>query len=801
MLRSFFFAVTAIIFVSGGFVVSGANPSEAQAIDQTKGEFEDKFRQLEEVWPTPNVYRTGSGAPGHRYWQQQADYVMKIALDEDKKRITGSANITYTNNSPDALRYIWLQMDQNRFAKHSDGYKTRTNADAERMSMRALRSMELFEDHDGGFKIGKVVDGDGRALSHKIVDTVMRIDLPSPLQAGQTMAFSIEWSYAIVEGRAMGARGGWEAYDDDNLIFFISQFYPRLSAYTDAEGWNTKQFLGSGEFTLEFGDYDVEITVPADHVVASTGVLQNPRDVLTAAQRQRLKEAETAKRPVFVVTADEALANEKEGTSKTRTWHFKADNVRDFAFAASRKFVWDAMGYQKRDGSGTVMAMSFYPNEGMPLWDKFSTQAIVHTLDTYSKYTFEYPYPVAQSILGPLGGGMEYPMITSNGPKPEIAEDGTKTYTRRAKYFLIGVVIHEIGHNWFPMIVDSDERNWTWMDEGLNSFLQTLSEREWEENYPGRRINPKGMIPYMISTNQVPIMTQSDSILQFGNNAYGKPAAALNILRETVMGRDLFDFAFKEYSNRWKFKRPYPADFFRTMEDASGLDLDWFWRGWFYTTDHVDIGISRVTLATVDTKDPDVEEPWKRDEEADEPNWPGEVPRDDFKYRVAQYPELLDFYNENDKFTVTGKLRKKYGKALKDLEDWEKDILGFSEFIYFVEFENKGGLVMPLVLEIEYADGEVEERRIPAEIWRRNAKSVTKPIISDREIVRITLDPHWETADADDYNNHWPPKAAKSRLELFKDKKRRDLMKEAQDDAKAAAEKNKKGDGEDKKDK
>ncbi|MEE8370494.1 MAG: M1 family metallopeptidase [Sphingomonadales bacterium] len=774
-------ALGAVLVVSAG--------SGAEVVKQTKNGLEDKFRQLEEVLPTPNIYRTGSGAPGHGYWQQKVDYNIRVSLDEKKKTINGWQRVTYTNNSPDTLSYIWLQMDQNRFSKHSEDYRTRTNQGAKKLPFRNLRSAILTGKHDGGFKIGSVTDTAGRALRHTVVETVMRIDLDEVLEPGQTFEFEMNWSYNIVEAKAMGARGGWEDWKDGNTVFFISQFHPRLSVYTDAGGWNTKKFLGAGEFTLEFGDFEVEITVPADHVVASTGDLMNPGDVLSKAQRKRLKKAAGAERPVFIVTPEEALKNEKKGTKKTVTWRFSAGNVRDFAFASSRKFVWDAMGYTRPSDGGTVMAMSFYPVEGIPLWDKYSTHAIHHTLETYGKYAFEYPYSKAQSVLGPIGGGMEYPMITSNGPRPDIAEDGTKTYSRRAKYGLISVVIHEIGHSWFPMIVDSDERNWTWMDEGLNSFLQGLSEQEWEVNYPTRRLMPKDIVTYMISSNQVPIMTQSDSLLKFGNNAYAKPATALNILRETIMGRELFDFAFKEYSNRWKFKRPFPADFFRTMEDASGIDLDWFWRGWFYTTDHVDISISRVTRAVVDTKDPEIEEPAKREVEKSEPRNLTRKRNEGMKRRVERFPELKDFYNENDKFTVTGEQRRDFERYLTRLEDWEKELLQHGGNIYFVEFENIGGLVMPLILEIEYADGKKEVLRLPAEIWRRDSGHVTRPIITDREIVSIILDPNWEIADADQYNNAWPRKPVESRVELFKRKRQRNLMKHVEDDKKRKEEK------------
>lgn len=751
----------------------------AGPVEQTKGTFEDKFRQLDEVLPTPNSYRTGSGAPGHAYWQQKVDYDIAVELDDAGKRIVGSGTITYTNNSPDTLRYLWVQLDQNRFARHSDANATLTATAKDRMGFAALRRLMEAHRHDGGYDIASVTDAQGGALAHSIVDTMMRIDLPQPLASGQSTAFSIDWSYNIPEGRVLGARGGWEQFDaDGNRVYFIAQWFPRLAAYTDTDGWNNKQFLGAGEFALEFGDYDVAITAPADHIVASTGELTNAAEVLTARQRERLADARTADKPVFIVTPKEAERNQRSRARDKKTWRFQAQNVRDFAFASSRKFIWDAQGHTFADSGRTVMAMSFYPNEGLPLWDKYSTHSVVHALDVYSRMSFEYPYPVAISVNGPLRGGMEYPMITSNGPRPTKGKDGKVTYSRQTKYGLIGVIIHEIGHIYFPMTVNSDERQWTWMDEGINTFLQDLAKQEWEADFPALRSDPRRIIDYMLSEQQVPIMTQSDSILQFANNAYNKPATALNILRETVLGRGLFDFAFAEYSRRWKFKRPQPADFFRTMEDASARDLDWFWRGWFYTTDHVDISLDTVTWAQVDTENPEVEETIRRQRRDEGPRWITEQRAEGTPRRVDRFPELRDFYNENDPFTVSPKQRRDYAKLLEGLKDWQKELLDLGENLYFLDFSNVGGLVMPIILDIEYTDGSREELRIPAEIWRRNARAVTKLIVRDKEIAAITVDPHLETADADLTNNHWPRKPVKSRVELFKQKQRRDMMRE-----------------------
>ena len=759
---------------------------------QTKGAFEDRFRQLDQALPDPNVYRSATGAPGPQYWQQRADYDIDVVLDEQARRITGRETIRYTNNSPETLRYVWIQLDQNRFRSDSDDQLTRTIGGDGRISYRRMRAEQYMSDFDGGHRITEV-SSDGSALPYVINGTQMRIDLPGPLDPGRDFEFTIAWNYDIGETRSIGGRAGYEHFPEDgNDIFLLAQWYPRLVAFSDYEGWHNKEFLGNGEFTLEFGDFEVDITVPADHIVSSTGVLQNPGQVLTRAQRQRLEEAEDADRPVFVVTPEEALENEAEGTDETRTWRFEAENVRDFAWASSRKFIWDAQGYDQPNGDGApekVMAMSFYPKEGEPLWSRYSTQAVIHTMEVYSRYSFAYPYPTAQSVNGPVGG-MEYPMITFNGPRTDPHEDGDRTYTRGEKEFLIGVVIHEIGHIYFPMTVNSDERQWTWMDEGINTFLQFIAESEWGEGMRADRGEPRWITEYMTSERQVPIMTNSESILQFGNNAYAKPATALVILRETVLGRELFDFAFREYAQRWKFRRPTPADLFRTLEEASGVDLDWFWRGWFYTTDHVDISLDRVTRMRVDTSDPDVEQGWERERFEDEPESITQLRNREagITTREERMPDLRDVYSENDPFTVTDKDRNEFDDFLEGLTDelnsdpeWMRRVYerAVEEDLnyYVLEFSNLGGLVMPIILGITYEDGTYEELRIPAEIWRRNHRSVNKLLIREGVISEIVVDPHWETADADVDNNHYPRRFVPSRIELFKrQREERDLM-------------------------
>lgn len=735
----------------------------ATAFAQSKSNPVDKFAQMEDLLPTPTAYRTASGAPGRNYWQQRADYDIKVEIDEINQRLSASETITYFNNSPDPLRYLWLQLDQNIWAKDSENLSTLTAPNFERVPFSTIDNLIARREFEGGQRITAVRDAKGAALPYTVVKTMMRIDLPQPLPPGQSTVFSVDWNYNINDARRIGGRTGYEYFPEDkNYIYEIAQWFPRMAAYYDVYGWQHKQFLGAGEFTLEFGNYRVSITAPDDHIVAATGVLQNPQMVLTAAQRQRLTEAKTAKSPMFVVTPDEAKSNESHKPAGKKTWIFAAENVRDFAFASSRKFIWDAQGHNVEGNA--VMAMSFYPKEGEPLWSKYSTQAIKHTLTVYSRFTVPYPYPVAQSVNGPVGG-MEYPMICFNGPRP--LPDGT--YPESTKHALISVVIHEVGHNYFPMILNSDERQWTWLDEGLNTFLEFLAEQEWEDGYPSSRGEPKLIGDYMKSQDQVPIMTNSDDVLQFGHNAYGKPATALNVLRESVLGRQLFDFAFKEYARRWAFKRPTPTDLFRTMEDASGVDLDWFWRGWFYTTDHVDISLEGVRLFTLDTMNPDVEKARRAKERAEQPQTLSEQRNKPLPKRVDQEPSLRDFYNTYDELVVTAKDREEYQKFLATMTPRERELLQAGTNFYVIDLKNNGGLVMPVVLAIEYADGSKEEFRLPAEIWRYNNTEVSRLIMSQKEIRSIALDPHLETADVDISNNYFPRRPVKIRFPIFRD--------------------------------
>ena len=723
-----------------------------------------KFRQIKQEAPTPNVYRTASGAPGHLYWQNEADYEMQIELDDTTQRLHGTETITYHNNSPDELAYLWVQLDQNVRAKESDTRKISGSRVSGQMSFSQLR--RLLNDFDGGFKIEWVRDRRDNPLPHTINKTMMRVDIPEPLRPGKSYTFKIKWWYNINDRMKIGGRSGYEYFEeDDNYLYAIAQFFPRMAVYNEVEGWQHKQFLGRGEFTLPFGDYKFSITVPADHIVAATGVLKNPKDVLTAEQQARFDRSQTADDPVMIVTEEEAIEAEKGRATEKKTWVFHGDNVRDFAFASSRKFIWDAMGVQS--GPQKVMAMSYYPKEGNPLWERYSTKVVAHTLVVYSKYTFYYPYPTAISVHTNRIG-MEYPMICFNGGRPE--KDGT--YSERTKYGMISVIIHEVGHNYFPMIVNSDERQWTWMDEGLNTFLQYLAEQEWDTEYPSRRGPAHRIVGYMKGdqTRISPIMTNSESVFQLGANAYAKTATGLNILRETIMGRQLFDHAFRSYSQRWMFKHPSPEDFFRSLEDASAVDLDWFWRGWFYGTDHVDIGLGEVKWFQINTRNPEVEKEIARASTDEENRGIGYTRNqsDISAPMVKQDSTLVDFYNKYDPFAVSILDREEYENYLKRLDSEDMALLESDKHFYELTFENIGGMVMPLILEFEFEDGTKEVQQIPVEIWRLRDDRVTKVFAMDQPVERITLDPFLETADTDLGNNVWPPQSKPTRFQLFK---------------------------------
>ncbi|MDA7854333.1 M1 family metallopeptidase [Cyclobacteriaceae bacterium] len=715
---------------------------------QTPAQWGQKFEQLGTSLPTPNTYRTASGAPGKDYWQQRADYKIELTLDDVKQQIEGTEAITYFNQSPDPLDYLWLQLDQNFRAQDSE-----TPLVTEYFMKDSVSAKELFtiqNNFDGGFRIDKVLDEAGQPLAYFINKTMMRINLEQPLLPGAQMTFQVDWHYKINDRMSLGGRSGYEYFPkDDNYSYTIAQFYPRMAVYDDVEGWQNKQFLGRGEFALSFGNFEVAMTVPEDFIVGATGTLQNPKDVLTSKEQLRFEKAKQSfEDPVIIVTQEEAIQKEAHKKRGKATWTFKADSVRDFAFAASRKYIWDAMAVDLNGKKS--LAMSYYPKEGNPLWESHSTRAVRQTLITYSRHTIDYPYPVAISVHA-ASVGMEYPMICFNFGRPEA--DGT--YTDETKWRMISVIIHEVGHNFFPMIINSDERQWTWMDEGLDSFVQSIATKEYDANFPVGRGAPEQIIPYMSGEQGLlrPIMTNSEQILQFGNNAYAKPATALSILRETVMGPELFDYAFKKYAERWAFKSPAPADFFRTMEDASAIDLDWFWRGWFYTTDYVDIGVEEVKHYRMQTEEEGLE---KR-----------QISGEDKKLNTEQ----KRFTEEVNTFVFKNTEAKEYREFKNKFNEIEIKEGFADQNFYEVKLANKGGLVMPVIIEWSYADGSTEREKLPAEIWRKNEKEVTKVFVKSKEVVGIVIDPNKETADADTGNNQYPNVVQESRFDKFKSSK------------------------------
>ncbi|HKZ37313.1 MAG TPA: M1 family metallopeptidase [Chryseolinea sp.] len=727
---------------------------KAQPQNQWKG----KFEQLGETLPTPNNYRTGSGAPGSNYWQQRADYVINVEVNDANQLLTGSETITYYNNAPEALNYLWLQLDQNIFADQSIMNQAHTGVvkDSIPAAFFGTASGITISDYKGGYSIKSVKDASGKKLAYIVNNTMMRVDMPAPLKNGEKFIFSIDWSYTEYNRQIFDGRGGYEFFPEDgNYVYTFAQWFPRMCVYDDYEGWQNKQFLGQGEFALTFGNYRVKITVPADHIVAATGTIQNPKEVLSKEQLERYENAKKSfDAPVFIVTEKEAIQKEKTKSTKKATWEFYAENVRDFAFASSRKFIWDAQAVKV--GSKTPLAQSLYPKEGNPLWERESTKAIKHALEVYSERTFEYPYPVAYSIHT-ANQGMEYPMICFNGERPK--KDGS--YSKQTLTGLVQVVVHEVGHNFFPMIVNSDERQWSWMDEGLNTFLEKETMRVRYPELYGTHGTPKGIIPFMRGdkSQMRPIMSSSDNVRpgEFGPNAYTKPSAALTVLRETVMGPELFDKAFKEYAQRWAFKHPGPADFFRTMEDASAVDLDWFWRGWFYTTDNVDVDLQEVKWFKL------------RSEKIDPEKKKLKVKKGDLEVAKSENKGNADNFNNGpEEFNLMNTPDKLYGEFKSRLNDNEIMQKLEGKNIYQIKFKNVGGLVTPLVIEWTYKDGSKEIERIPAEVWRLSETEITKVFIKDKEAANIVLDPNFELADVEMRNNVFPKKTVPSRFDQFK---------------------------------
>lgn len=720
--------------------------------------WQGKFEQLDQLLPTPNEYRTGSGAPGPRYWQQRADYVINAELNDVNQSITGSETITYSNNSPETLKYLWLQLDQNINAKDNMTAKSTTNSIRDSVDAKTIGGTLGLHDFDGGFKIKSVKDASGKALPYTINLTMMRVDLPVALGPNQKYSFSIEWSFNIndrVKGLTPNdGRSGMEYFPKDgNHLYIIAQWFPRMCVFDDVVGWQNKQFLGQGEFTLTFGNYTVNLTVPADHVVAATGMAQNVKEVLSPEQLARFEKAKTSfDKPVIICTQQEAEQREKTKLTAKKTWKFYAENVRDFAFATSRKFIWDAQAV--KIGNKTTLAMSYYPKEGNPLWEQESTKAVKYTLETYSKYTIDYPYPQATSVHA-ASLGMEYPMICFNYGRP--LEDGT--IPERTKWGMIGVIVHEVGHNFFPMIINNDERQWTWMDEGLNTFVQYRTQVENYPDMPQRRGPASTIVPYMKgnASLQRPLMVNSESVVRqnFGNEQYAKCATGLNMLRETIMGPDLFDKAFKEYASRWAFKHPKPADFFRTMEDASAVDLDWFWKGWFYTTDVCDQSIDQVKWLTVKKESKTIEKKNLTAKQGDLASANAPTDFTDF----SKGPEPITIIPTPDDF---------YGEFRNRIDDKAAINKLDNKNLYEVTLSNKGGLVMPVIIEWTFKDGSKEIDRIPAEIWRVNEQKISKVFVKSKEVSKIVLDPNLETTDIRVDDNVFPRIQGPSKIDQLK---------------------------------
>jgi hypothetical protein len=753
----------ALFFVS----VSTFAQNEIKSERQPGHTNQNKFKQLYDEFATPNMFRTGSGAPGPAYYQQQADYKMDIEIDDVNAKLYGEETITYTNNSPDELKYLWVQLDQNMRAKDSKTPLINSSGIGPATSSSRAVGSYLKEPFDGGFNIEYVTDVNGKDLPHMINRTMMRVELPNPMKTNDTFSFKIKWWYNINDHVRDGGRSGYEYFEEnDNRIYVMAQFYPRMAVYNDVEGWQNSQFWGRDEFALPFGDFDVNITVPADHILDGTGYLVNREEVFTKDMMKRYNQAKTSyDKPVMIVTQAEAEKTEKTKSKDKKTWKLSAQMVRDFGFATSRKFIWDMMAV--KIGDKDVMAVSLYSKEGNPLWEQWSTRTVASTLKSYSRMTFDYPYHKAISVHAPMG--MEYPMICYNFGRPD--KDGN--YSDRTKYGMISVIIHEVGHNFFPMIVNSDERQWTWMDEGLNTFVQYIAEQDFgkwnptalspnDKAYPSRRGPAKNIVRYMGGNQDfiAPIMTKGLNTYQFGSNAYSKPATGLNILRETIMGHDIFDYSFREYANRWMFKHPTPEDFFRTMEDASAIDLDWFWRGWFYTTDYTDIGIKEVKKFAVTGK----------------PNEEGKALANrynmDANSLVYFVEEGAEGYDEAIKEGASIDNLPTVKEYIMDnfTPEEQKAIKKSPKYFYQVTYEKPGGLVMPLIVQYEYADGTKEKVTFPAQIWRLNDKEVSRAIASEKEIVAITVDPDLETADVDTSNNSWPREVKESDFDAFKNK-------------------------------
>lgn len=540
-----------------------ASPPQVIVVRPVTSTANDPFRRIDRMdWPGPNSYRTADGAPGPDYWQQRADYTIAATLDTTSKTIHGSVSIHYTNNSPDTLRFIWLQLDQNLYRVGSKG--SMVFPAESRWGVRGFR---------GGYQItGLEVNGRGTVGS--IDDTMMRIDLGAPLLPhGGTLLVGLQYSFAIPEH-------GSDRMGRDGPLYEIAQWYPRMAVYDDVRGWNTDPYLGQGEFYLEYGDIDYSVTIPAGFVVAGTGVLQNRADVLSSTQMERLDRAAGSSTVVQVITADEAAAGQHRVVPGMKTWRFHAERVRDVAWAAAPDFRWDATSWQ----GVLTQALYEFPKAGRA-WES-AAEETRWSIRTYSELWMRFPYPQATSVAGPVAG-MEYPMFTMVGYA--TGNDPTATFS---------TIDHEQGHEWFPMLVGSNERRYAWMDEGFDTYQNAFA---MERRYPGTDVFASYMADWRQAVEngtQSPIMTPPDRIDSSGLGAIGyrKPAAVLLAMRDNVIGPNAMDLAMREYVRRWAFKHPTPADFFRTIESMSGEDLSWFWNAFFYGTDVLDIGVDGVSM-------------------------------------------------------------------------------------------------------------------------------------------------------------------------------------------------------------
>jgi len=656
-----------------------AAPALAPAPVRAQVEDTSRFRPL--TLPTPNQYRSAGGQPGPAYWQNRASYAIEATLDTARNEIRGTARILYENHSPDALDFLWLQVEQNLFAPGSINALT---------SPPPLIFGEIsFAMANTGFQGGLTIDRilvAGREVPHYLWDTMLRLDLPSPLRTGESVTIDVAWHFTVpVNGAGRMGR--------DGPLYEIGQWYPRLAVYDDVHGWNTMPYIGAGEFYLEYGDYDVRLTVPAGFVVACTGTLENPDVVLTATQRERLARARSGGAPVAVIAAGEAgdAARTRPTTAGALTWHFRADDVRDVAWATAPNLRWDAVAWNG------ILIQALYRSSAT-LWAAEAIRMAEHAIRFFSEQWAPYPYPQATTVEGPISG-MEYPMITF---VPADTSRGS----------LYWVLMHEFGHEWYPMLVGSDERRHPWMDEGFNTFVDLYPFADY---FRGTRtqdsLATSLLTGYALNATpgqEQPVSSHPSEVRSLFYTAYQKPALMMKLLREEVLGPEAFDRAFREYTRRWSFRHPQPADFFRTMENLSGRNLDWFWRGWIYTTARLDQAVDSVLAAA----------PAPGRTDAPARGRPEATP--------AGAPSLR---RADGSQPVGGQVR--------------------------IVLANRREMVMPAELKLYFDDGSSETRRLPVEIWLVGSRHALTVDTGPRRLVALELDPRHVYPDVDQRNNRW----------------------------------------------